>query len=393
MCRETERALRLRHRSESLARRIERLRISLGRSSNAPHWPVITQELRGVVEDVVASDCSDEEVLGLVQNVETSLTHIPQTCVENGRFFFDAALIQGSTEVWHGAGVAVSRMIVPKFGPEWAHAFLYLPSFDRDRMPRVDLVTLPGEDSLDDIFLADYPWLYHELGHILLDSHGEKVIDSFRTQMDTIVRARRIRSTADSAVNRTRAESMLKNMMEHWDPAYGNWVAEVAADIISLWICGPAFLTAFRRILEREEPNPYLLNRSHPPYDVRVSALVLAASKLGWAEYTAPLAATSGKWQSSCFAAARTNEYIAYTSIEIVQAAVSSSAAMCQALELPKCDTNSVAKVQETLRSYTLDFGPDLVVAAWLMHENVAAETYESWQYATISTLLDTVMR
>lgn len=346
--------------------------------------------MRGVIAEVVASECSDEEILGLVETIEASLRHIPQTCCEGGRFFFDAALIQGLTGIWDQAGATVSRMIVPKFGPEWAHTCLYLPTFDRGRVPRVDLVTLPGEDSLNDIFLADYPWLYHELGHILLDSHGKSAIDSFEGQLSDILRARRMRSIADSRINRNRAEAILKKIEEYWHPTYGNWATEIAADIVSLWSCGPAFLATFDRTLEDESPNPYLLNRSHPPYDVRVSALILAASKLGWTEYTGSVTVKSDKWKSSAFAPDRTNEYIAYTSRDIIEAAVSSSAAMCQALGLPRCDPERVTKVQANLRSDTLEFGPDLVVAAWLVHEGAAKE-YDSWQAVTVSRLLATV--
>ena len=44
---------------------------------------------------------------------------------------------------------------------------MYLPSLDHTKIPRVDLISFKGEIQLEDIILLDYPWLYHEFGHII----------------------------------------------------------------------------------------------------------------------------------------------------------------------------------------------------------------------------------
>ena len=54
-------------------------------------------------------------------------------------------------------------------------------------MPRLDLVDFPGDNDPDGIDLLGYPWLYHELGHLLL---GRKALSELTTIVtpDTILR-------------------------------------------------------------------------------------------------------------------------------------------------------------------------------------------------------------
>ncbi|MCH2131265.1 MAG: hypothetical protein MK179_19150, partial [Pirellulaceae bacterium] len=57
-------------------------------------------------------------------------------------------------------------------------AAIHIPNFTPDRMPRLDLVDFPGDNDPDGIDLLGYPWLYHELGHLLL---GRKALSELTT--------------------------------------------------------------------------------------------------------------------------------------------------------------------------------------------------------------------
>jgi hypothetical protein len=41
-------------------------------------------------------------------------------------------------------------------------------------MPRIDIIDFPGGDAPEGINLLTYPWLYHELGHLLLGQRGRE---------------------------------------------------------------------------------------------------------------------------------------------------------------------------------------------------------------------------
>ena len=368
-----------------------KLQTDVKKLSEYPHLKEIAQKLLGVLDSNSVTTLSDEEINSLVKYVEKILPILPQPKNDNNRFLFDAHMIAAFREMLERISVRFSRMILPTCGEEWSHRAVYLPSLDKVKiLPRVDLINFKGKTQLDDIVLLDYPWLYHELGHILIYDYWESFRKPFERVLDNVVRGLKARSLGDSAINKRRAEETIEQLKRFWRMAEGlwSWAIEIGADVVALWMCGPSFLAAFDNELDSRKPNPYLISQQHPSYEIRSIGLVRAGSKLGWSRYTASLDDRVKLWKTSKFRQDRTNEYISYANNEILDGAISSTLDMCTDLKIPVCDQNKVKAIRKLVQAKaTFDFGAELVIAAWLVNQEIGRDEYSSWEGKIVEEL------
>jgi len=374
--------------------RLVKLRTNVGHLSEYPHLKEIARRLLGVLDFVSVSTLSDEGINILVKYVETILPILPQPQCDSNRFLFDAYMIAAFREMLDGISVGLSRMILPTCGEEWSHRVVYLPSFGGAKIPRVDLISFKGEPQLYDVVLLDYPWLYHELGHILLYEYRESFIPPFTQVLDKVAKGLKARSLGDSPVNKRRAEATIKKLESFWgvDDGPWSWAIEIGSDVVALWTCGPAFLTAFDKELDNRELNPYVISQQHPPYEIRSIGLMRAGSRLGWSRYTASLEDRVKLWKASPFRKDRTNEYVSYANNEILDGAISSTLDMCTDLKIPVCDQNKVKAIRNLVQDKaTFDFGAELVIAAWLVNQELGQDKYYSWEREIVETLSNNV--
>lgn len=375
-------------------KRLVKLRTNVGYLSEYPHLKEIARRLLGVLDFVSVSTLSDEGINRLVKYVETILPILPQPQCDNNRFLFDAYMIAAFREMLDGISVGLSRMILPTCGEEWSHRVVYLPSFGGAKIPRVDLISFKGEPQLYDVVLLDYPWLYHEIGHILLYEYRESFRTTFTRVLDKVVRRLKARSLGDSPVNKRRAEATIKKLESFWGVEDGpwSWAIEIGSDVVALWTCGPAFLTAFDKELDNRELNPYVISQQHPPYEIRSIGLMRAGSRLGWSRYTASLEDRVKLWKASPFRKDRTNEYVSYANDEILDGAISYTLDMCNDLKIPVCDQNKVKAIGNLVQDKaTFDFGTELVIAAWLVNQELGQDKYYSWEREIVETLSNNV--
>lgn len=367
-----------------------KLRTNVGHLSEYPHLKEIARRLLGALDFVSVSTASNQGIESLIKYVETILPRLPRPQGDNSRFLFDAHVIAVFREMLDRISVGFSRMILPTCGEEWSHSPVYLPSLNRAKIPRVDLISFKGETQLDDIVLLDYPWLYHELGHILIYDYWESFRKPFARVLDEVVRGLKARSLGDSSVNKRRAEATIEKLERFWGVADGpwSWAIEIGSDVFALWMCGPSFLAAFDKELDNREPNPYLISQQHPPYESRSVGLMHAGSRLGWSMYTASLKDRVKLWKASPFRKDRTNEYVSYANNEILDGAISSTLDMCTDLKIPVCDQNKVKAIGNLVQDKaTFDFGAELVIAAWLVNQELGQDEYYSWERETIEAL------
>jgi len=377
----------------STGRSLEALIPPLQELSAKAQFKPITERLLPVVRFVVGSDCPASDMHRLAQDIEIMIASVPEIGPEQKRVLFDVGLIQATVDAWGAAGVPLSRMVFPNYGCEWNHKHLPLPSMDRKAVPRLDLIGFPGGEDLEDVSLVDYAWIYHELGHILLRAHGEWFCNHFDSQINAFVKAQKLRALADSDLNKKRAESVLDRLLGFWSPGESAWSNEIACDIIALWTSGPAFLQAFLDTMDDREPDPYYLGESHPPYEVRAFALVEAAERLGWNGDIANIQDRIDAWRISPAAKARTNEYVTLTDADIVKSAVSSSIEFCRECGLEACDKDRLKAVEGLLQvDNALDFGPELVLAAWLLRGQDSVDSCQAWERKLVQALAGTVM-
>jgi hypothetical protein len=372
---------------------LEKVLVQVQRRFAGTQLAAIGEMLVNVISEVqlsVAAGCtSAEDAEGISTYVAQVLEWLPTSFGD--RFTFDAQLIHSLAVEYSQGAVKLSSMLVPKPSQAWGHQKIRMPSFDREAAHVVDVIHMPGDDNLADIDLLDYAFVCHELGHNILFRAGEAFITAFRQELDNVLAATQRQTLGIRGSARQVADSTAEQVRRYWTPSADqyNWAHEIAVDVISLWLCGPAYLAALQDVMEADNLNPYQLGQSHPPYEIRATALIEAAGRLGWAYYTGAIVTLSDRWSSTAPAAERTNLHVACADPRLLTAVISAAMQSCQALSLPCCTPARITALEERHRQGPpLEFGTDIILSAWLIRSTSAEATYEEWERAVIDRLV-----
>ena len=314
----------------------------------------------------------------LAAKVETFIGALPSDF--GSRFLFDSAMIRFTCDEWSQQGTSFSALLMPLLAEEWGHLTVTYARHGKKSVP-VDLILFPGGPNLEAVDLLGYPFLCHELGHNVLFRHDNVFEPRFQVVLDEYSHSLQIRAMADRGSARLRSQRQVDALRGYWGPTpdHNNWSHEIAVDVIALWTCGPAYLATFQDILEVETLNPYQIDQSHPPYEVRSTALLYASNKLGWASYTDGIRCQIHKWHQS--ERARTNSYLTNTNPDLTHACVDIALGSCEALGLPNCTPASVRDLTSQLEGdWTPDFGIELLLAAWLRRRQLGEDGYIAWE-------------
>ncbi len=248
------------------------------------HTPL--SEIGSVIADGIqfAKHSDSEESGEFLRGIENCLDALPSGRQLSVRFGFDATLIQAIRDQWTTGKCGLPQMILPKYGNEWGHQPIHLPSAQRERIPRVDLILFPFGDDLDDLDLLVYPWLVHELAHVLLMTVDEPFGNELHTNVHEYLKSARLRALAASDTVRQRQESVLRTIEDGWirNGKGGNWAFEIAADTVAVWTTGPAFLTCFCDVIANHRLDLFRIDHSHPSYEMRTKAILMVGDQLGW---------------------------------------------------------------------------------------------------------------
>jgi hypothetical protein len=258
----------------------------------------------------------------------------------------------------------------------------------------VKIVHFPGQDSPDDIDLLDYPFLFHELGHDLLNRPGCRFAENFVGELTRIVGRWRLRSIADRGASKTKAMNTIDRTESLWTPApdQRDWAHELAVDVIGLWTGGPAYLDSFRRAIEEYQFNPYKMVAHHPPYGVRAAALDGTAERLGWGTRAGGLRGIMEGWRRDGRKLGKDNTYATYADPDIVAACVGCALATCQDFVLPRCDQARLNRVAEMVQKGVIpNFGMDLLLAAWTVAQDQDENARPRWEGEVIPALLGSI--
>ena len=252
----------------------------------------LAEFLSGVQAAVNADNSKSIQIETACNTVSGIIELLPQTFGK--RFFFDSAVIQALADQWGRGSVKLSNMIAPRSsGSEtWGHQRVIMPAGDKENAHFVDVVLFPEEDEIECINLLSYPWLCHELGHLIFFQYGEDFTNVFKAELEKEVNRLSLRAIADRGAAREKAQKVIKEVRELWTPSpdHHNWAHELAIDVVALWACGPAYLAVFQDELSKPEIDPYQIDQNHPPYEVRASAMHITSKRLGWDTYAAGLA-------------------------------------------------------------------------------------------------------
>ncbi len=321
-------------------------------------------------------------IAGVLESLPTSF---------GDRFAFDAQLIHALAGEYSQGAAHLSSMLVPKPSQEWGHQTVAMPSSDGKTAHVIDVIHLPGDDNLTDINLLDYPFLCHEIGHNILFRDGDAFIAAFGQELDAVLAAVQRQTLGIRGSSKQVANATAEQVRRFWTPTADqyNWAHEIAVDVISLWLCGPAYLAALQDVMEADDLNPYQLGQSHPPYEIRATALIVAAGRLGWAYYSGPIQCLLERWSSTASADERTNLRVACADPRLLSGAISAAIKTCEALSLPCCTPARIAAVEDRERQgQPLELGTDVILAAWLTHSRSTDAAYEEWERAIVGRLL-----
>jgi hypothetical protein len=307
------------------------------------------------------------------------------------RFAFDSQLIHSLAQEYSQGAVNLSSMLVPKPSNAWGHQTVPMPSIDGKSAYVIDVIHLPGEDKSADIDLLSYPFVCHELGHNILFRNGDAFTVECSRQLNAVLAEIQKQTIGIRGMSRHVAEATIEQVRQYWTPTADqyNWAHEIAIDVISLWLCGPAYLASLQDVFEADGLNPYQLGQSHPPYEIRARALIDGASRLGWAYYTGTTQTLADRWSSLAPANVRTNLHVACGDPRLLNAVITSTLETCAALSLPCCTPSRITAVQvRESEGRPLEFGTEVILSAWLTRNRSTEAEYDEWEMATIDQLL-----
>jgi hypothetical protein len=335
--------------------------------------------------DAVSGGNADEEAKEVtVDYVSKVLERLPSEM--DDRFYFDGYMIQSIVDSWSQGRLKCSRMIVPTYRERWGHEAMWVPT-PSGSLHRLDLIHIPREHNHEMPSLLEYPWLCHELGHYLLSRHGQRLAELFAPYLQELVSDLQIRSIADKGIARMRADKAIRDIEEYWKI----WTKEIAIDAIALWSCGPSYLEAFRDAHESVS-NPFLIEETHPPVELRTTALVQAAYQLGWHEYVKALEEILDQWERLRIRGAPQNKYSYLRRRELINGCLESAFEYCRYMEFSRLGPGDLSRIRGTLkRGDDLSNGVDLIAAAWLVFREQGEEIYEKWEAQTVRLLINEI--
>jgi hypothetical protein len=351
----------------------------------------IHNKLSSFLEDVkaafLAKSLSEDQLVQIGKSIGDIIDHLPGSFGK--RFFFDSILIRSLAMDWSDS-LSISGMLMPHYADNWGYLRLIMPSENTSHSHVVDLIHMPGQDRLEDIDLLEYPWLAHEWGHYAMLRNDSLFSSGFAQDLNRLIASLQLASVADRGTAKAKAQKTVHELAKLWTPSpdQQNWAHELAIDLISLWICGPAYLRCMANHLTNDYPNPYWIDQGHPPYAIRAQALINGACQLGLGAFTTGLKTVVAGWDSSKWQSKKDNRFIALANPEIIEACTKAAFGFCKSLNFTVCSARRV----ETLRTRTMgpdavDFGVDLLLMATTAFENKHERAYDEWEQAVIQRL------
>jgi len=350
---------------------------------------VIGQEIERTLAPLLTAQ--DGDVTGpvsqLIGHLNDLILALPKTFGQ--RFLFDAALIRTLMEEWNPK-LKLQRLALPGYDPGWGYRRLPMPSFNRESTLVFDLFLIPGREILDDVDLLDYPWIMHEMAHCLMNLRPDEFPDAFRIDLQRHFRDLRLLAFADRGRAREKADSALREVERFWTPARDqrDWAHEIAFDVFALWTCGPAFINAFHNTLRDRNPDPFIKLQDHPPYVVRVAALISAAKKLHFGGYLGQISGTHHAQRKTVERAGKKNDLLLFAPDDLIESCVNASIIAAGKFELRRWrDVEPEQFLAEP------SFGIDLLAAANAASRKWQANPsdYAEWQQRAVGELAASV--
>lgn len=329
---------------------------------------------------------SEDKINSFVQNI---FDRLPKDFGD--RFLFDAYILQSTLNSWSKGLLQLSNMVIPTYSDKWGHEEpIFITSLKTGQIHRFDLIRIPSDEPDEIPSLIDYPWLFHELGHYLISKHGKPILELFRLEFIKLITKLKARAIADQGIAKTKANHLIEEISAKWLPvktiSEPTWLREIVVDVIALWTLGPAYLEEY----EFEHKNfhdPFLLEQSHPPVELRTRALVITAEKLGWEIEAQKLNAMAIQWKLKLPQTIH-NRYSSLSQIDLINATINASLDFCITCKIPKITTADINRIGDMIENDLIpEESADIIIGAFLI--NRKGETaYENWESKVYKTVL-----
>jgi hypothetical protein len=374
-------------------------RSAVGQLTGSPLDPVAL-ELNRALEVVTQANSRGGIAGGELKRVASYVREIVRSLPRayGDRFQFDAGLIHAMSTDWSGEAL-FSQMMIPCYETEWGYTRLPMPLTERssdsgeNKSHVVDLILLPKGDDIANVRLLDYPWIAHELSHILMFRFDHLLIPSISQAVTSAQRRLRLAAIADRGRARAVSQSAQEEFCRFWIPTpnHRNWAHELTADLIAAWVLGPAYLAAFEDLLGQGEKDPYQISTVHPPYAVRVAALLEVARRLHFFEHVKELEGLFESWGSWRWRQQKTNRYHFLADSEVISGLIGGAFQFCSQLHLRKWSNDRITLLAAAANgSATIALGNDLLTTAWLAFSR-HQETYEQWESDAVHSIVNSL--
>ena len=247
----------------------------------------------------------------------------------------------------------------------------------------IDLILLPKQDRLEDVDLLAYPLLVHEMNHYLLLRYESFFIPFFMAALKGVAASMRLGAISDRGSARIRANSKVDDLLRFWTPRpdQKNWGHEIAVDVVSLWMTGPAYLACFQDVVDTPDLNPYEITPTHPPYAVRAAALINVAHEIGLKPYSSTLETFVEQWRDSQWTKKRDNRYLFLARADLIEACTKTAIDFCKSVGIEPCTIRRIQDLEASLHNFRADdIGIDTLIYTWLKFEREKESAYGSWE-------------
>ncbi|NEQ53932.1 MAG: hypothetical protein F6K11_28015 [Leptolyngbya sp. SIO3F4] len=155
-------------------------------------------------------------------------------------------------------------------------------------IPKCNLMCVP---LLESDFLLHIPDVYHEFGHLVIDTINNPKVGSFRKKLGRFIGISKVHFQNEIATQR-RKSSQIQSKFHHlhnWKDCWAEfWSIELFCDLLAVYCSGPAFGWAHLHLSIKRGGDPFhvpLYSQSeHPADDVRMSAILKALELIGFSQ-------------------------------------------------------------------------------------------------------------
>jgi hypothetical protein len=162
--------------------------------------------------------------------------------------------------------------------------------------PSLNLLCVPLTEGR---FLLHLPDLFHELGHPLLSTANNPVVDPFRQTLNHVLQAAMVYLDGEvRAQERSRGPARMLFTMECWARSWVSWSVEFLCDLFGALTVGPAFAWSHLHLCAKRGSDPFgvpsFAPTSHPPDAARMTVVLKALARCG---FTAEVARIQDRWR------------------------------------------------------------------------------------------------